>query len=579
MPNLEEMSKADLPSQRKPSIVEQQKEPVVKNRREQNLLPSELEIQNLELREAQQILEHSRDRYAALYDLAPIAYCTLDGAGVIREANITAFTFFGRTREIIGKPLSLVGSPNKAILTAHLRRCFTDKGSVTSEITWPMSNRPVREIQLVSSKTKGENGEMLFLTAFIDVSELRKSERQLRFLSEASEALVDSLDIEQVLSQVVSLAVPRLADFCILDIIDENDQVRRLDVVFADIKKHTELSSQLKAFPPIKGGHTPEAKVLASKQPLVVREISPESVKYLTQDKEHAELLTQSGVGSLMVVPLTARGTVLGALTFGSAESNRSYASRDLAFAEEIARRASFAIDNARLYQQAKSAARARDNVLAVVSHDLRNPIGTILMAAEHLLEVPLQESPTSRKLLGSLSRAAKSMNRLIGDLVDVVNLEVDRFSVHKRNASVSCLLTEAQEMMRSLVEKKGILYIVEPYLPDTTLNCDRERVLQVLSNLIGNAIKFTPAAGSISVRAEQQGDNICFIVSDTGSGIEKEDLQHIFDRLWQSKKTAHLGTGLGLAIAKGIAEAHNGSLRAESQVGVGSTFFLTLPK
>jgi signal transduction histidine kinase len=282
----------------------------------------------------------------------------------------------------------------------------------------------------------------------------------------------------------------------------------------------------------------------------------------------------------MMSVPLIARGRGLGVLTFVAAESGRRYSASDLALAEEIGRRAAIAIDNAQLYEQAQSAIRARQDVLAIVSHDLKNPLGAILMTVERLTEESPTDDPAARKRgIHLIQRSAERMNRLIADLLDVASIEAGHLAVEMKPHPVGPLIREAVELHRARAAQKQLQ--LEGVLPDTELevDCDRGRVLQVFGNLIGNAIKFTPNGGSIKVCAEPCGEETLFFVADSGAGIKPDELSHVFDRFWQARSVARVGTGLGLTIAKGLVEAQGGRIWAESTVGQGATFFFTIPK
>jgi two-component system, sensor histidine kinase and response regulator len=226
------------------------------------------------------------------------------------------------------------------------------------------------------------------------------------------------------------------------------------------------------------------------------------------------------------------------------------------------------------LKQNAEAATRVRDDVLATVSHDLKNPLGTIYTSAALLLEVDMAPD-AQRRQIDIIRRTAQRMDRLINDLLDVSRLEAGHFTLEPSAESARALLLEARELHSSLAQAKGIE--VEYRMPpdDALVHADRNRVLQVFSNLIGNAVKFTPEGGRIAVAADGAGDHVHFTVSDTGRGIADADLPRIFDRFWHGGEAG--GSGVGLALAKGIVEAHGGTIWAESG-GTGSTFPFTLP-
>lgn len=277
----------------------------------------------------------------------------------------------------------------------------------------------------------------------------------------------------------------------------------------------------------------------------------------------------------MIVTPLLSHGQNFGALTFARLAPGRLYSQTDLAFAKEIARRIALAIDSARLYQHAQNATRTRDDLIASVSHDLRTPLGTIITTADLLTQITAPDEKRQR-WVEALQRSAGWMKRLIDDLVDIARIEAGRLRIDEQNCAVGELLRETIALMQPLAQQKK-LRLEGQFGPEVDLVCDRNRILRVFSNLIGNAIKFTSEGGSISVGAQLAGSEVRFTVTDSGSGIAAEELPHIFERFWQARSTARMGAGLGLAIAEGIVKAHGGRIWAESELGKGSTFF-TLP-
>jgi signal transduction histidine kinase len=290
---------------------------------------------------------------------------------------------------------------------------------------------------------------------------------------------------------------------------------------------------------------------------------------------------------SVLVVPLLAGTRELGALVllrsgdepaFEHGIVNRVRTLGDLA-SLSLQRLLALA-ESERRREEAEAAVRLREEVLSIVSHDLRNPVSTVAMSASLLKDSDITLNENERlKQLDIIVRSAQRMNRLIQDLLDVAKIEGGRFAVSCRCEDPGALASEACDLFGSLASEKGLRLEcrITPKLPP--VNVDRDRVIQALSNFLNNAIKFTPSPGAITIGVTPQEEGgVRFFVSDTGPGIAGEELPYLFSRPWQAKRTAHLGSGLGLTIAKGIATAHGGETWAESTPGAGSTFYLTIP-
>jgi signal transduction histidine kinase len=241
---------------------------------------------------------------------------------------------------------------------------------------------------------------------------------------------------------------------------------------------------------------------------------------------------------------------------------------------DEVAR--SYDAERAKRHD-AELLARAREDVLGLVAHDLRNPLNLIITTTDMLLENNL-ERDRQRELLDVATRAGKQMNRLIGDLLDTVRLQAGKFSLDLESVPVAAILHQTAELFRPAAEKRGVQLEIVPPADGIVVRADPLRVSQLVGNIVGNAIKFTPAKGSVRLEEARDGDKVVFKVSDTGPGIPADDLPHLFENFWQARTNDHRGVGLGLAIAKGVVEAHGGTIWCESTVGKGSTFFFTLP-
>ena len=230
-------------------------------------------------------------------------------------------------------------------------------------------------------------------------------------------------------------------------------------------------------------------------------------------------------------------------------------------------------------YEEAQEAVAAREEVLKVVSHDLRNPLSTIGMAASLLLEEEGLAPAVRTRQLQTIKRAGERMNRLIQDLLEVAKLEAGRMALKIRPVEVGALVAEAFDVLNPIAGAQSITLETEVAAGLPSVEADAGRIQQVLSNLVGNAVKFTPAGGRVTIRAVAVENTVRMSVADTGAGIPAERLEHVFGRFWQADRTDRRGLGLGLAIAQAIVEAHGGRIWAESEVGKGTTFYFTLPQ
>jgi len=399
------------------------------------------------------------------------------------------------------------------------------------------------------------------------------AQRRLAFLDQASSALFASpFDTRERLVTMAQLAVPDLADWCWTDLLEpEGATVER-----------TAIAHWNPAGAPVaareRGGRHPLERCASAR---VIRTGEPLLAEGAAEAGGDGALLAELGAKSMLVLPLQARGETFGAMTFLFAESNRRYGTADLRLAQDLAHRASLAVDNARLYEQAERAVRARDDMLAVVSHDLRNPLSAILANAGVLFRKlpPGEDGERIRKRGEAIRRSAERMNHLIRDLLDMARIESRKLQLEPGLHEVGALAGEALEMFQPLAIEGQIALTAEIGDPQLQIECDRERVLQVLSNLLGNAIKFTPRGGSVRLLARREPGHVRFGIADTGPGIAEENLEHIFDRYWQVRASGRAGAGLGLSIARGIVHAHGGRIWAESEPGSGSTFWFTLPR
>ena len=394
-----------------------------------------------------------------------------------------------------------------------------------------------------------------------------REERRAAFLGAAGQELAASLDYQQTISTLARLIVPNLAEMCVIDIAEQDTTIRRVAVVHRNPEDEARYAPQIG----LTREQVPEAlvRIMAGGEPSLVGSAST-LYSYLTGDANDAGR-------TMILLPLVSRGQSIGIAAAISAPG-KPFTTGDLPLFAELARRASLAIDNARLYLESQQAVRAREEVLAIVSHDLRNPLSAVTLGSS-LLKMSNELAAEDREQVETIEASARRMSRLIEDLLDVTRLEGGkRLPVQPATVMPAELLGETEELFRAqaAVASVTITYDPDPGLPP--IRADHHRIMQVLSNLIGNSMKFTPEGGRITVRARLVGDEVLFSTSDTGPGIPKEHLVDIFSPYWQAKRAERLGAGLGLPIAKGIVEAHGGRIWVESEPGQGTDFYFTLP-
>ena len=385
-----------------------------------------------------------------------------------------------------------------------------------------------------------------------------EQQRLQRFLADASASMTTSLDYRAVARSTAELLVPRYADWCLIHLRQREDVVP----AFA-------LAQPAPRDGAITPGHMLEA-VEADRRSQLVAKIPDLDTLREQLGVEHLDVMRDIGARSLLCVPLLAREQVLGSLALVSGRMRPPYAPSDLVFAEDLAQRLAIALDNALLYREAERAIAMRDDVLAIVSHDLRTPLWTIMMGAEGLTS-DLEVCNTGKAII----RSAERMNRLIGDLLDASAINAGRLALQIGSHRADDLVREAIDTFRSQAEVRHVVIDGEP-AETVDVSCDRDRILQVLSNLIDNGLRFTPRSGRVDVTAHRRGDYVRFSVRDTGPGIEPEQMPHLFDRFWRVRGRRD-GAGLGLYIAKGIVAAHGGTIHVDTTPGRGSTFSFEL--
>lgn len=288
-----------------------------------------------------------------------------------------------------------------------------------------------------------------------------------------------------------------------------------------------------------------------------------------------------SDATSSVILPMKSRGRLIGLASGRMSLSGRRFELDDLAFLEELVRRSSVAIENALLLRRANQAVKAREDLLSSVSHDLANPLNVLSLRIETGLRSPPvgdDRRRFSRSQLQAMQRSVERMTRLVRDLLDQTSVESGHFQLEQRMVSLSPLIQDVIDSLMPLAVDRSIHLESSWSAGLPKVFADGDRLAQVLSNLVSNALKFTPAGGRVTVEALSDGQQILMRVTDNGKGIAADDLPYLFDQYWKAAETGRLGTGLGLYISKHIVEAHGGRIWAESELGRGARFTVALP-
>ena len=457
-----------------------------------------------------------------------------------------------------------------------------------------------------------------------DIAEASRD--RFSFLAEVSRCLADSLDYEATLTTVAGMSLPYLDAWCIVDVLGDGGEVRRVAVLHPDPAKQDAARRLHQQYPPRPGDMIGAPRVIRTGRPEMVFDVSDQALVAAAHDDEHLELLRRLGVRSYVIVPMVARGQVLGAMTFVTAENDRRFGDIDVVMAEDLARRAAMAVDNARLHGQAveardaaeaalteaetaleeattaeehlrdardaaEAALRTRDDFVATMTHEVQTPLNAIIGYLQ-LLEMDVSGSlaDTQRSYVQRAQESSTHLLRLVSDVLDFSKSETARLAVAHEEVSAAETARGALALVRPQAAGR-LLTLVDETGDDSGLRYvgDEYRVRQILVNLLSNAVKFTPAGGRVTLECRAQADGaggagaawLLFVVSDSGEGVKPEDAERIFEPFVQGSAgltRPHGGTGLGLPISRRLARLMGGDVTVERGTGSGAVFTLRLP-
>lgn len=409
------------------------------------------------------------------------------------------------------------------------------------------------------------------------------AQRRMTFLATASQHLAASLDYATTLASVARLAVPELADWCTVDLVEADGTIKQVAVAHRDPAQAARVRAARQDSPPNPEGTHALMQVLRTGQPLLVSTVTEQWLQQHARATEHFQTMRELHLSSYMCVPLVARERTLGALTFCATQAGR-YSADDLSLAADLARRAALAVDNARLYREAHEALRLRDGVLSTISHDLKSPVVAVMGLAQLLQRraaaAETLDSERVAPLLARIESAAIRMTRLIDELLDVARLQAGQaLALDRQPVDLVALARRIAAEHQATAERHQIQ--VDAAVPDLVGPWDAFRLERVLDNLLSNAIKYSPEGERITVTVRHdEPDRAVLAVRDRGVGIPAADLPYVFDWFHRAANVGRTpGTGLGLAAARGIVTEHGGTITIDSAEGEGTTVTIYLPR
>jgi PAS domain S-box-containing protein len=535
-------------------------------------------------------LEASR-RLAIVVESSDDAIVTKDLNGIVRSWNPAAERMFGYTAdEAIGRSIRLIipsGREDEEI--SVLDRVARGERIDHYETIRRRKDGVEVPISLTVSPIRNEHGVVIGASKIArDITERKRSEearerdhRRAAFLGQIAETLSESLDYDETLKRVVTLAVPAIADWCAVDVVQDDGEIARLAVAHRDRAK-IELGTEVRRRYEDPTAPYAVQQVVRTATPALISDITDEMVVAAANgDQERVALVRSLGLRSYLCVPLVTSGGTVGALTLATAESGRRYTEDDLRFAQDIAYRAALGVENARSYEQLRRANRFKDEFLATLSHELRTPLTAILGYAR----MGTDGIVTGEKLtqaLQTIERNATVLTQMVEDMLDVSRIVAGKMRLNVQPVELPLIIREAIETIKPAADAKRIKVqaVIDPQVGP--ISGDPDRLRQIVWNLLSNSVKFTPKEGHVQIRLERINSNVEITISDTGIGIDAGFLPHVFERFRQADAGStrqQAGLGLGLAIVRNLVDLHGGTVSASSGgPGTGTTFRVTLP-
>ncbi len=476
----------------------------------------------------------------------------------------------------------LIHPDDREMVNAAIQRALESCGEYYIEYRNLRQNGGIHWIAGSGTVFPGDDGQPLRMVGFaLDATQRRRAVQTARFLADASAALAELVDFDATLQRVSSLAVPSFADWATVDLVEADGSLRRVSVSHVAPAKVQLAHEVHRRFPPDPDAPQGVWNILRTGKPEIVPEITDELLVQSVKDDDLLGLIRELGLKSYIGVPLTVRGKTLGVITFINAESEHPYDQTDLAVAEDLASRAAIAIENAQLYRELRDADQRKDEFLATLAHELRNPLAPIGYGLQ-VMRLSGSENGVMADTRSMMERQLSQMTRLVDDLLDVSRITRDKLVLKRQRVELATVVHSAMEATRPIIEQAGHTVTVTLLPMPIYLDADMTRLAQVFSNLLTNSAKYTPSGGRIWITAEGFANEVAVTVRDNGLGIAAESLPKIFEMFSQvahSMERAQGGLGIGLTLVRRLVEMHGGTIAARSDgPGQGSAFTIRLP-
>ncbi|MEO5618136.1 MAG: PAS domain S-box protein, partial [Candidatus Eisenbacteria bacterium] len=521
---------------------------------------------------------------SAVVDSSDDAIVSKNLDGIVSSWNEGAQRIFGySSQEVIGKPVEILLPPDRQHeeedILRRLRR--GERLDHFETIRIHKDGHPI-DVSVTASLIRDSVGRIIGASMIArDITHRKRTEKTARFLADGSAALADLSDDERTLRKLASLAVPFFADWCVVDMQEPDGAVRRLAVAPEGAALEPAADNGGPRPPSPQPGHLGTLKVLRTCEPIWAPNLTDSTLTELAGNNEELRLIRSLGFKSYLCVPLHTRTRAIGTITFAMAKSGRTFSEDDLQVAKDLAHRAVIAIENASLLAALRESDHRKDEFLAMVAHELRNPLAPISNAVQ-ILRAKAPPPAVLQWATEVIDRQVLQMTRLVDDLLDVSRITSGKIQLNREKVQLAEVVSSAVDASRPLIEKCGHEFTVEMPQEPILLEADLTRLSQVLLNLLNNAAKYTNPGGRIWLTVRQEGANAVIRVKDTGIGISDEMLPRIFEMFTQvdrSLERSQGGLGIGLMLVQRLVGLHGGTVHAHSEgPGKGSEFEVRLP-